>query len=457
MRYDQQDICAKFRLIYQQRAALFLSTAGITSHTTPAASGDNNYGNTGISTENPNDEDSRAFTSDETETIVANAGRALFRRMQDENYPSKERAVPPVDIKITADQFHELHGWGKASTLTKRTVHADDIVDRGQVPTYKNENKDVGNPKEGKGVSIRIDGMDVNTLGKDHNPTATATHSNIIPSCTISFNCTKCGHPTFPFQRQLEHSSQKTYTHFAKIRLRRVKRGKTRRRRASRCVAKEYARQSRLLHQHNPPKRRGRITHTHHTSKSTTPLASYYHTHVQEQVKNYHKMRRVRDGTSRHAIVYTCGHCGDKRHFKGFPVSTKRRNNDITHPGGVRKSGSVGKVVDDDGHDEKDYSRVYKQKIQISAENYQNVISTQKPSKSKKRNELSSHTQFLKDVTVTCTGKTPSSNVASTSGKNDTITNIMALSHNKKKNRKLLQKKKGVKSELSHFLSSLND
>lgn len=127
------------------------------------------------------------------------------------------------------------------------------------------------------------------------------------------------------------------------VRLRRLRRGRTRRRRASRhqAAAKVADAQS-LKHRGG-----GRQWSTSGATVPSSPVplfspgpnsgsadidarygtASAAAAKVQSSLerKRDHVLRRVGDGTSRHCVVYTCGECGTKLKLKGVPASTKAR------------------------------------------------------------------------------------------------------------------------------------
>jgi len=102
-------------------------------------------------------------------------------------------------------------------------------------------------------------------------------------------------------------SFEPSSTTHCKISLRSMKRGRTRRRRASRCRAKELHNASLLM------KRAG----------STNNAQVRMNTMAQKELLKVADSYRLGDGKSKHCIVVKCKFCGSKRKRKGIEVSVK--------------------------------------------------------------------------------------------------------------------------------------
>lgn len=254
---------------------------------------------------------------------------------------------------------------------------------------------------DGVSTSAAGDGISFQTLPKEGE--SMMNDPNVESSC---FNedliCKACG---------LHLSS----AHFGTtVRLRSIRRGRTRRRRASRNKAKEAA------HKENTAAFR------HHRRKEWKSAGGDYTTKslIPEDNSAEWKMFRVTDGEAVNCVVYTCGNCGQKQKLKGIPVTAKRK----------RKIADNGKLVEPKGF------RV-------------NSSSNSKEEKQKRFEQGSSYVShnFVRNRETDFKG------------------DIMSLAHNKKtENRAMFnrldsrkkRKKNGgshKKSDLMNFLSSLND
>lgn len=230
------------------------------------------------------------------------------------------------------------------------------------------------------------------------------------------FYCPSCGLPYFTSiaTSNLDSSdNENVITDYSKVRLKPMKRGRTRRRRASRHVASKIVFDKDILQKHRGGNK---------SFLSPSPTSSYSHgsaiaTVVATKValKNIQAMRRIGDGMSKHCISYTCS-CGYEQSFKGF-----RPHNSSNREG---ESG------------------------QTSADAIATPFTTPKQYKRKRREShpiLYETSDFLP--------LTPAdSRRASTSTSNNLL-----LSNSSRKKRRAKQKKTSSKSGLLDFLSSLND
>jgi hypothetical protein len=122
------------------------------------------------------------------------------------------------------------------------------------------------------------------------------------------FYCPACGSPYFQIQKSNIVNS--------KIRLKTLKRGRSRRRRASRYTAAKFTLDREILQKH----RGGGRTF----STNSSPMNNFSHGSAVASVmetrlalKKTHALRRERDGISKHCINYKCS-CGHIQSFKGF-------------------------------------------------------------------------------------------------------------------------------------------
>ena len=137
------------------------------------------------------------------------------------------------------------------------------------------------------------------------------------------FYCVACGSPYLTMGNDVENEC-------TKIRLKRLKRGRTRRRRASRKVAAKITFDNEILQKHKG----GGKSFSKSISTSSTnvfshgaAVASVMDTRI--ALKNTQAMRSTRDGTAKHAISYKCS-CGNEQLFKGLRRRVDNRNNAST-------------------------------------------------------------------------------------------------------------------------------
>lgn len=151
-----------------------------------------------------------------------------------------------------------------------------------------------------------------------HIPMLSANESNSA-SVRADFICLACGtlllpqHTATAYLRELAKSPNPTSlfepspTPDCKISLRSMKRGRSRRRRASRCRAKQLHNASLLM------KRTGG---TNNVQVRMTAIA-------QKDLLKVADSYRIGDGKSKHCIVIECNFCGAKRKRKGIEISVK--------------------------------------------------------------------------------------------------------------------------------------
>jgi len=147
-------------------------------------------------------------------------------------------------------------------------------------------------------------------------------HRNVVRT---DFYCSSCGLPYMPI-----HSSNNSTQARATIRLKTLKRGKTRKRRASRYNAAKYTRDHVILQKHrgggksfSNPMNTG--NHSHHGSAVAAQEAAY------TTLKTKHASMRIRDGIAKHCIVYKCS-CGNTQSFKGFSACKNKEDQKIIPP-----------------------------------------------------------------------------------------------------------------------------
>ena len=227
------------------------------------------------------------------------------------------------------------------------------------------------------------------------------TGSTVIRS---DFNCSSCGLPYFPIQGNNCVGS--------KVQLKRLKRGRTRRRRASRYAAAKYTLDNDILQKHRGG---GKAFTSSINSSHGSAVASVMETNL--ALKKAHNLRRISDGISKHCIVYKCS-CGHNQSFKGC----RRQNNNE------------------------------KNTKQESGDRKKHLLTTSGKKNYKKKNGNENVSQkganeFDRDfLALTPVAKTPNSANSS-----------LLLSKGKKRRAKPKKAKPSSKSGLHDFLSSLND
>ena len=235
------------------------------------------------------------------------------------------------------------------------------------------------------------------------------------------FYCPSCGLPYFTkiattCTNHESDGNENVITNYSKIRLKPMKRGRTRRRRASRHIASKLVFDKDILQKH----RGGSKTFS---SPSPSSSSAYSHgsavaTVVETKValKNIQAMRRIGDGMSKHCISYICS-CGHEQSFKGFRPS----NN----------------------------SNLEGESVQTSVNTIATSATTPKHNKRKHRDSypiLNQTSDFL-----------PLTPAANSKRASISTSNNLLLSNSSKKKRRAKQKKTPSKSGLHDFLSSLND
>jgi len=111
------------------------------------------------------------------------------------------------------------------------------------------------------------------------------------------------------------------------IKLKKLKRSNTRRRRASRKKAKKIAFDKQVLQKH----RGGGRSFAQQGSTDSHGSAVDSLMNTRETLKKRHALSSVRDGGGKNCISYKCSHCGYEKFFKGLPVKKKdARDDDFT-------------------------------------------------------------------------------------------------------------------------------
>jgi len=122
---------------------------------------------------------------------------------------------------------------------------------------------------------------------------------------TISsdYFCVTCG-VSFLFTPQIMSS----------IRIRSLKKGKSRRRRASRLKASKLIKDREILQKHRGGGRSFAGNSVNNSHGGTVMAVE----NIKLSLKESHEYRRVKDGMSKNCVVYTCGFCGNKYRWKGL-------------------------------------------------------------------------------------------------------------------------------------------
>ncbi len=269
-------------------------------------------------------------------------------------------------------------------------------------------------------------------------------NDNIIRS---DFYCKSCGLPYFSASSKIingqrrgdnsEMAGNNGKSNFSnlyldsRIRLTSLKRGRTRRRRASRYAAKQYTFDYDILQKHRGGGKKFSSTVTPMKATKTTPTTAISHGSVVASVmetrialKRKQAMRRTRDGISKHCVTYKCS-CGCTQSFKGFRAQERSDNIQINHP-------NFGANFLATGGGNRDSNR--------RRGNYNHFEKSNHRSSLKGKNDSPDDGSFLA-LTPLTTGK-----------------NVDILVSSKKR-AKIKKPKKGNqgKSSLNDFLSSLND
>lgn len=237
-----------------------------------------------------------------------------------------------------------------------------------------------------------------------------------VPNRADDFLCMTCGTFLLPQAKSNQNHTASSLTELAtnptgattthcKISLQSMKRGRSRRRRSSRCRAKELHNSSLLM------KRAG---------STNNPRINVM---AQKELLKVADSYRLGDGKSKQCIVVECKFCGSKRKRKGIEVSVKNTR---------RKTESDAKPSCSKSKNEK------KTQTHAQSESKMNTIGTQ----------IRDNTDF---ISLASFGKSKQQATKKRPMKNDTP----LLQVGKKKKKK--QEPKGKKSSLMDFLSSLND
>ena len=210
---------------------------------------------------------------------------------------------------------------------------------------------------------------------------------------------------------ELATSPTTTTTSHCKISLQSMKRGRSRRRRASRCRAKELHNSSLLM------KRAG----------STNNPQVRMNVMSQKELLKVADSYRLGDGKSKQCIVIECKFCGSKRKRKGIEVSVKNTRRKTEQSDAKASSKTKSKS------EKKTQTHAH-----VQPERKMNTIGTQ----------IRDNTDF---ISLASFGKSKQQATKKRPMKND----APLLQVGKKKKKK--QEPKGKKSSLMDFLSSLND
>jgi hypothetical protein len=175
--------------------------------------------------------------------------------------------------------------------------------------------------------------------------------------------------------------------------------------------------------------------------------------------KREYEAQRVGDGTSRHAVVYTCGQCASKIKFKGIPVAAQmRRQNLYKTP---QRNSKDAAALNKKNEQEENGAQRWRQKQQGSqyighafsgknlkrpaAETTTSVLTPSKPGDTGMDGDFISIDGDVKSPLAKTSLATPT-------------TKLRLLDQgSKRKKKKDEPKKKSSRSGLMDFLSSLND
>ena len=239
------------------------------------------------------------------------------------------------------------------------------------------------------------------------------------PNRADDYVCMTCGTFLLPQAKSNQNHTASSLTELAtnpttttrhcKISLQSMKRGRSRRRRSSRCRAKELHNSSLLM------KRAG----------STNNPQVRINVMAQKELLKVADSYRLGDGKSKQCIVVECKFCGSKRKRKGIEVSvknTRRKTEQSDAKSSCSKSKNEKKT----------------QTHHAQSESKTNTIGTQ----------IRDNTDF---ISLASFGKSKQQATKKRPMKND----APLLQVGKKKKKK--QEPKGKKSSLMDFLSSLND
>jgi|SaaInl74LU_5_DNA_1037368.scaffolds.fasta_scaffold09906_4 hypothetical protein len=214
---------------------------------------------------------------------------------------------------------------------------------------------------------------------------------------------------------ELATNSTTTTTH-CKISLQTMKRGRSRRRRASRCRAKELHNSSLLM------KRAG----------STNNAQVRMNVMAQKELLKVADSYRLGDGKSKQCIVVECKFCGSKRKRKGIEVSVKNTRRKTEEQSDAKASCSKNRI-------EKKMQAQTQTQAHKKVERKPNTIGTQ----------IRDNTDF---ISLASFGKSKQQATKKRPMKNDAP--LLQVGKKKKKKQEPKSKKS---SSLMDFLSSLND
>lgn len=144
--------------------------------------------------------------------------------------------------------------------------------------------------------------------------------STIRRPCSTDFFCKTCGIPFFIIP------SQRT-----RVRLKHLKRSRTRRRRASRLKAAKLRAEKEIMQNHRGGGRsfssKANVDNSTNSSfgSAIASLAGF-----EAEVSNRQSMSRVTDSTVKNFISYHCTYCGGESLFKGFEPKRQKRDGKAT-------------------------------------------------------------------------------------------------------------------------------
>lgn len=269
-----------------------------------------------------------------------------------------------------------------ARTVTLRSVAA---AAEGDVPGAHDINVKTSVPNRADYVCMTCGTFLLPQIGSNSNHTASSlTELATNPTTTTTTNC--------------------------KISLQSMKRGRSRRRRASRCRAKELHNSSLLM------KRAG----------STNNAQVRDNVMAQKELLKVADSYRLGDGKSKQCIIVKCIFCGSKRKRKGIEVSVKSTRRKTEQADAKASSSKSKREKETQAHHTRAQSMRNKNTIGTQIQDNSDFISLASFGKSKQQ----------------ATKKRP-------------VNNATPLLGGKKKKKK--QEPKGKKSGLMDFLSSLND
>ena len=295
------------RAMYQQSAAMFLATCA-------------------NQMTDPNIKASKGCTSTATSTTklskksfdpLAAANSLRLRSMYDTEIMASGIASNCIASSTAAEKSEIVNLIRSGGDKLSVPAEVGDIEASKSLQIYERQKKLLQDQKDA-GMSIADATLQLaESIADNMFPGPSSSNMNsLVYAVRHDFHCKGCGNDLLPTPFSTVNGSAQLLS--SKIRLKTLKRGKTRRRRASRQAAKKYTYD---IHMLQKDKGGGRTfaqgnTNNMHGNGHGQSVASVMNT--QEALKKNNAARRINDGMTKNCISYKCCGCGTEQSIKGM-------------------------------------------------------------------------------------------------------------------------------------------